>query len=110
MAISQGKTSHLFKASKYKDRHCGYPEHMLVPKGTPQGMRFKLFVILTEAQELNESPAVSVCGVQTGTYPDRKPMGFPFDRKNNFGLSLPWFIHQNYKFIEVIVKHKTNKS
>ena len=26
---------------------CGWPDHMLLPKGTPEGMRFDLFVMIS---------------------------------------------------------------
>ncbi|KAG8177965.1 hypothetical protein JTE90_014708 [Oedothorax gibbosus] len=68
---------------------CGWPEHMLVPKGTHKGMEFELFVMLTDYTEDNPeganvkticNDAVSYCGAKDQKYPDKKPMGFPFDR------------------------------
>ncbi|GIY15233.1 hypothetical protein CDAR_35001, partial [Caerostris darwini] len=68
---------------------CGWPEHMLVPRGTHKGLDFQLFVMLTDYTQDNPeganvkticSDAVSYCGAKDQKYPDKKPMGFPFDR------------------------------
>nr|CAC44753.1 hemocyanin subunit 5 [Cupiennius salei] len=68
---------------------CGWPENMLVPRGTHKGMEFQLFVMATDYTKDNPegasvkticSDAVSYCGAKDQKYPDRKPMGFPFDR------------------------------
>ncbi|NP_001301077.1 hemocyanin F chain-like [Limulus polyphemus] len=67
---------------------CGWPQHMLVPRGNEKGMDFQLFVMVTdwEGDHVNGEPslicadAVSYCGARDHKYPDKKPMGFPFDR------------------------------
>uniref|UniRef100_A0A1W7RAD3 Hemocyanin subunit 5 n=1 Tax=Hadrurus spadix TaxID=141984 RepID=A0A1W7RAD3_9SCOR len=68
---------------------CGWPEYMLVPRGSPKGMEFELFVMLTDGEKdtveggvdnLLCSDALSYCGAKDHKYPDKKPMGFPFDR------------------------------
>jgi len=110
-ALASGKEGPDYENPK-DYRHCGYPHHLLIPKGTPEGMRFKMFVIVTKDQKLSSSqkkkyPGLALCGVERGIFPDKETMGFPFDRKVNFGLNLPWFVHQSYKFLEIIVKHKT---
>jgi len=69
---------------------CGWPTNMLIPKGTPNGMVFDLFVMITngandavsqtaQTQTTCES-APLYCGLPNGVYPDAKPMGYPFDR------------------------------
>lgn len=69
---------------------CGWPENLLVPKGKPEGMDFVLFAMCTDyaqdspAEVLKKSncaDAISYCGAKDQKYPDKKPMGFPFDRK-----------------------------
>nr|BAB70485.1 prophenoloxidase [Penaeus japonicus] len=68
---------------------CGWPQHMLVPRGRPEGMAFQLFFMLTDyAIDKVTQPAarscpngVSFCGIQDAKYPDTRPMGFPFDRR-----------------------------
>jgi len=71
---------------------CGFPHHLLLPKGTPEGMTFDLLAFLTNATEDYKRPEEEddfntpyiICGNYNGgsvTYPDNKPMGYPFDRK-----------------------------
>nr|AFA26602.1 prophenoloxidase [Macrobrachium nipponense] len=70
---------------------CGWPRHMLLPRGMPQGMDFQLFVMLTDQaldkvdQVIRGRPctnAVSYCGILDSKFPGARPMGFPFDRRN----------------------------
>ncbi|KAJ8019930.1 Hemocyanin AA6 chain [Holothuria leucospilota] len=68
------------------DRYCecGWPEHMLLPRGTPSGMQFDLFVMATDwsaDSTDNLDRGTSYCGVKNKKYPDSRSMGFPFDRK-----------------------------
>uniref|UniRef100_A0A6A7FNP2 Phenoloxidase 2-like n=1 Tax=Hirondellea gigas TaxID=1518452 RepID=A0A6A7FNP2_9CRUS len=68
---------------------CGWPQHLLVPRGRPEGMDFQIFVMMTDYEE-DRMPgpsgarqcasASSYCGVLDSRYPDKRPMGFPFDR------------------------------
>ncbi|XP_022227535.2 phenoloxidase 2 [Drosophila obscura] len=70
---------------------CGWPEHLLLPKGNAQGMLFDLFVMISDySQDSVEQPntpndacstAYSFCGLKDKLYPDRRTMGFPFDRR-----------------------------
>nr|BAB83773.1 prophenoloxidase [Penaeus japonicus] len=69
---------------------CGWPQHMLLPRGRPEGMVFQLFFMLTDYDQdkvLNSGQTrrcangVSFCGIQDAKYPDARPMGFPFDRR-----------------------------
>ena len=64
---------------------CGWPYHMLLPRGTEDGMPFRLFVMLTDAeQDLQDTErrcgSISFCGSRDSTNPDRRPMGYPFNR------------------------------
>ncbi|XP_058460273.1 phenoloxidase 8-like [Malaya genurostris] len=71
---------------------CGWPEHMLLPKGTAEGMVFDLFVMISNyagdsiGQEFDENincnDSHSFCGLRDKLYPDARSMGFPFDRKS----------------------------
>jgi len=70
----------------------GWPEHLLLPKGTPEGQTFDLVVMLTDGNEdlvgdeeagtpqPNCISAPILGGVYHKKYPDRKPLGYPFDR------------------------------
>ncbi|GJQ85379.1 PPO1 [Trypoxylus dichotomus] len=67
---------------------CGWPHHLLVPKGTPEGFTAQLFVMISNyADDKVEqdtsgacNDAESYCGIRGGKYPDKRSMGFPFDR------------------------------
>nr|ADD70249.1 prophenoloxidase [Panulirus longipes] len=70
---------------------CGWPQHVLLPRGTPGGMVFQLFVMVTdfEKDKVDQqgntgrcANGVSFCGILDAKYPDSRPMGFPFDRRN----------------------------
>ena len=55
------------------------------PRGTADGMRFRLLVMLTDwgADQVSREThcgSMSFCGVRDASYPDRRPMGYPFDR------------------------------
>ncbi|KAL1138656.1 hypothetical protein AAG570_008718 [Ranatra chinensis] len=75
---------------------CGWPHNLLVPKGSLQGIEAQLFVMISdyETDRVNQgdvsqngcadSPAY--CGVRDARYPDKKPMGFPFDRPGPRGV------------------------
>ncbi|XP_068086764.1 phenoloxidase 1 isoform X2 [Anabrus simplex] len=72
---------------------CGWPQHMLIPKGSPEGFPVELFVMVSnyEDDRVDQPPptgcksGVSYCGLRNQKYPDRRPMGFPFDRNNQPG-------------------------
>jgi len=72
---------------------CGHPHHLLLPRGTQAGMVFDLFVMVTNAKEDSvadgnlgdQSKNVCTqpyhwCGKPGQLYPDKRPMGYPFDR------------------------------
>lgn len=94
-------------------RHCGFPNRLLLPQGRPEGMKFKLYFILTEAARdlhadydhpsiINKIPSLSYCGVLDGAFPDTRPMGFPFDRR----IAHPEnFVLANAKVIDVTIKN-----
>ncbi|XP_016947552.1 phenoloxidase 2 [Drosophila biarmipes] len=70
---------------------CGWPQHLLLPKGSAQGMLFDLFVMISDySQDAVQQPntandacstAYSFCGLKDKLYPDRRTMGYPFDRR-----------------------------
>lgn len=68
---------------------CGWPSHMLVPSGKKgDGMPCELFVMITNNDEDRVDQdltgtcrdALAYCGIRDRKYPDKKAMGFPFDR------------------------------
>ncbi|XP_055535218.1 phenoloxidase 8-like [Wyeomyia smithii] len=70
--------------------NCGWPSHMLLPKGTPQGAMYDLFVMISNYNDdvVNQgfdenapcNDSHSYCGLRDMLYPDARNMGFPFDR------------------------------
>uniref|UniRef100_A0A1A9WQH5 Tyrosinase copper-binding domain-containing protein n=1 Tax=Glossina brevipalpis TaxID=37001 RepID=A0A1A9WQH5_9MUSC len=95
---------------------CGWPEHLLLPKGKPEGMAFDLFVMISDytgdaVQQTNEQPDVcgdssSFCGLKDKLYPDNRSMGFPFDRRlpektlNDLTNKFP-----NMSMIDVVIRY-----
>jgi len=66
-------------------QQCGIPNRMLLPKGSEEGVEFWLNVVVTDAtgddvSALEDGDTHTQCGVHGATYPDHKPMGFPYDR------------------------------
>lgn len=68
---------------------CGWPQHMLLPKGSTEGTKFNIFVMVSDynldhVDQPNSNnvcnDAASFCGLKDQMYPDKRPMGFPFDR------------------------------
>jgi hypothetical protein len=64
---------------------CGWPYHLLLPRGSEAGMDFRLMVMLTDYQAdlvgaEKRCGSMSFCGVKDADYPDKRPMGYPFDR------------------------------
>ncbi|PZC75388.1 hypothetical protein B5X24_HaOG206118 [Helicoverpa armigera] len=76
------------EAAEFDFCGCGWPHHMLIPKGTAQGYPVVLFAMISNwaddrvEQDLVGScnDAASYCGIRDRRYPDRRAMGFPFDR------------------------------
>jgi hemocyanin-like protein len=63
---------------------CGWPYTLLLPRGTAQGMPFRLAVLITDATidqlaEPEHCGSMSYCGA-VDRYPDARDMGYPFCR------------------------------
>lgn len=94
---------------------CGWPQHMLVPKGLPgAGLACDLFVMVTNLQEdrIQQSlegtcnDASSFCGVRDRLYPDRRAMGYPFDRlPRQNAESLDRFLTPNMAVLQCNIVH-----
>ncbi|CAG8714167.1 7023_t:CDS:2, partial [Racocetra fulgida] len=66
---------------------CGWPFHLLLPRGSRNGMKFKLFVFISDWEKdkvhhVTRCGSLSFCGAERpkDKYPDVRPMGYPFDR------------------------------
>ncbi|NP_001295992.1 phenoloxidase 2-like [Musca domestica] len=97
---------------------CGWPQHMLIPKGLPGGMRCELFVMVSnyEDDRVDQtlvgacSDAASYCGVRDRLYPDRRAMGYPFDRLPRQGVDrLVQFLTPNMSIVDVSIRHDANR-
>jgi tyrosinase len=67
---------------------CGWPHHLLLPKGSAVGTTYDLFVMITEGEEETQSEGENTCrlapmwcGIRGKKYPSRFPLGYPFDRR-----------------------------
>ena len=63
---------------------CGWPYNLLLPRGTREGMPFRLLVMLTawaadDVAADGSCGSMSFCGARD-RYPDKRAMGYPFDR------------------------------
>nr|CAR94711.1 hemocyanin subunit 1 precursor [Xibalbanus tulumensis] len=105
-----------FKVNK-EHRHCGIPDRLLLPKGSKEGTPFTLFVMVTDFDDDNANTdvesthdyggSISYCGTLTEgqKYPDKKPMGFPFDRHIE---DVHDFKTKNMIVKDVVVTHKSD--
>ena len=64
---------------------CGWPYTLLVPNGAVNGMKFRLVALATPGEDIESGVlaapnSTSYCGVEGGEYPDKRAMGYPFDR------------------------------
>ncbi len=66
---------------------CGWPYHLLVPRGSTAGMSFRILVLLTDwatdqvrDEKKHKCGSLSFCGARDIDYPDKQEMGYPFNR------------------------------
>ncbi|XP_063541091.1 phenoloxidase subunit 2-like [Cydia strobilella] len=93
---------------------CGWPQHMLVPKGTEGGAQYQLFVMCSnydldrvdqpDGTELSCDQASSFCGLKDRLFPDKRAMGFPFDRPSASASSITDFILDNMALTDVTIR------
>lgn len=79
-----------FETLDGKDQcNCGWPEYLLLPRGKPEGMTFRLIVFVSNWQEDKLHDDVSCLCKGSPSYcrylyqkvADKRPIGYPFDRK-----------------------------
>ncbi|XP_058064596.1 phenoloxidase 8-like [Anopheles bellator] len=96
---------------------CGWPSHMLVPKGDAFGVEYDLFAMVSNYasdkvdpqfdEKMGCNDSHSFCGLKDRTYPDARNMGFPFDRRfPNAVRSMADFVapYQNMRLAKVTVR------
>lgn len=80
--------------------NCGWPYNLLVPRGRANGMRFRLMVMATDwtSDKISESEcgSMSFCGARNNRYPDKREMGYPFNRP----------FPKNSSIAKTLAKHK----
>jgi len=64
---------------------CGWPYNLLLPRGTEEGLDFRLLVMVSSDDLATDETgkkctSISYCGLRDKKYPDERPMGYPFDR------------------------------
>jgi tyrosinase len=88
------------------------PPFQLIPKGTTDGFPCELFIMVSDYdedrvdQEVSGTcnDAASYCGIRDKLYPDKKAMGFPFDRIPRKGVDeLSSFVTPNMMFRECLI-------
>jgi len=95
--------------------NCGWPDHLLVPKGSVEGYASQLFVMISNYDDDAVQPpqdesgicndSAVFCGLKDKKYPDRRSMGFPFDRMPRDGVrTLQQFLTPNMKVQDVSIK------
>ncbi|XP_067015385.2 phenoloxidase 2 isoform X2 [Anabrus simplex] len=94
---------------------CGWPQHMLIPKGSPEGLMFDLVVMISNYidDRVEQRPSTnqcqdghSYCGIRDQLYPDRRAMGFPFDRLPRRNVqTLSQFLTPNMRTANVTIIH-----
>lgn len=90
---------------------CGWPYTLLLPRGTRDGMQFRLFVMLSSGDDLTLSEqhsehctSVSYCGLQDAEYPDKREMGYPFSRPFPNGISSAVEAHDNMAWRTITIR------
>ncbi|KAL0267125.1 UNVERIFIED_CONTAM: hypothetical protein PYX00_009480 [Menopon gallinae] len=94
--LDQGRPTGGSGLAQFNFCGCGWPQHMLIPRGAPRGFECELFIMISNIEGdrvqqtggADDNPcniAQSYCGLRDKKYPDRRAMGFPFDRnpRNN---------------------------
>lgn len=94
---------------------CGWPQHLLLPRGTESGYQCQLFVMISNYdddkvdQNIDGVPCRdgdTFCGIKDKLYPDRRSMGFPFDRVPRDGVdTLQEFLTPNMRVQDMVIQH-----
>jgi hypothetical protein len=93
---------------------CGWPWTLLIPRGTPDGLPCRLFVIATDAA-VDQVPAQRHCGSMsycgaTDRYPDSRDMGYPFSRPMPKGPSATTLAHASIAGRSLTIRHESRRS
>jgi tyrosinase len=90
---------------------CGWPYTLLLPRGTKEGMEFRLFVMFSRGDDLalpeqhaEHCTSVSYCGLQDEEYPDKQDMGYPFSRPFPDGIPSTVANHDNMAWTTIKIR------
>ena len=92
---------------------CGWPHNLLIAKGTTEGIDCHLFVMISnyaddrvvQDTQVPCNDASSYCGIKDKLYPDRRSMGYPFDRSPRTGVTtLQQFLTPNMRVTNVKIR------
>jgi hypothetical protein len=111
------EATHLIRSDSF-ELSPNFSLFQLIPKGTTEGFPCELFVMVSDYDEdrVNQdvsgscNDAVSYCGIRDKLYPDKRAMGYPFDRSPREGADeLSSFVTPNMKFREcsIVFKDRT---
>jgi len=90
---------------------CGWPLHVFLPRGTATGMEFRVFVIVTDLEHdmvaaEKKCGSMSFCGARDAKYPDKRAMGYPFDRPfSNKSIAETIAAQTNMAVTTIKIKH-----
>nr|AGI42860.1 prophenoloxidase 3 [Penaeus chinensis] len=99
--------------TKFAFSGCSWPRNLQLPRGTPDGMIFHLFVMASNIDDPSEIPdpqpngtSGSFCGRPDEKYPDKWPMGYPLDRRSSH-QTIESFVaeHPNMMLKDIVIKH-----
>lgn len=93
---------------------CGWPHHMLLPKGTTEGFPVIVFAMVSNWSEDRVeqdlvgtcNDASSYCGIRDRKYPDRRAMGYPFDRPDPSAKTLSDFLRPNMNVRQCVIRFR----
>ncbi|XP_011195600.2 phenoloxidase 2 [Zeugodacus cucurbitae] len=90
---------------------CGWPHHMLIPKGSTAGLQCALFVMISQYDQENVDQEIvagpSYCSSNNLLHRDLHALGFPFDRQPRFGADrLAEFLTSNMITTDVVVRYE----
>jgi hypothetical protein len=90
---------------------CGWPYTLLLPRGTAEGMAFRLFVMLSPGSDLDVSAqgngctSMAYCGLEKKRYPDSREMGYPFNRPFRKSISETVASSPNMAWRRITIRH-----
>jgi hypothetical protein len=92
---------------------CGWPWTLLIPRGTPDGLPCRLFVIATDAA-VDQVPAQRHCGSMSycgaaDRYPDSRDMGYPFSRPIPTSPSATTLAHASIAGRSLTIRHESRR-